>query len=397
MLSSLIKPVIENGTLSLVNLRGEAGELLEQTKLPNYRQEAYRFNRLKVWENFEPVASLETDLETDPKDDRFYHVVLLDGRLSKSHSNLVGLPKGTVIAPFSSISSELFSVYVGELLPPKGYFNALNSRFFEDGLLIHLPENTILDKPLRLVMINSGQVVYPRILVNLQAGSHLELMIDTQSQTGSTGANVEVFEGFIAEGAVLSVVRNIQDNQTSLWHSDMAYQLLDKAQVNFYQTHTGALNNRLSLTINHQGADSRSTVRSLQRISGEQEGDLHLTINHLVPSTESDILHKTILQDKAHGIYNGCVVVAPDAQQTNSVQATHTLLLSDRAKIDAKPELYIDADDVKCAHGATVGQLDEEGLFYLLSRGINQSTAQAMLVDAFADEITFEIPTHLIF
>lgn len=236
------------------------------------------------------------------------------------------------------------------------------------------------------------QASYPRCLVIAEAGSTCALIEDYVCLNQGVYFTDAVCEITLGENAAVEHTR-LQRESPSAFH--MAYGAVALARGSNYTAHNIAFGARISrhdLRITQNGEAAQCTLNGLALISGRQIADTHTVMDHAKPNGQSTQLHKCIADGGAHAVFNGKIFVRKDAQHTHAAQQSRNLLLSNKARIDTKPQLEIFADDVKCAHGATVSQLETEEMFYLNSRGLSPLTARNLLIYAFAEEIVDRIP-----
>lgn len=270
-------------------------------------------------------------------------------------------------------------------------FTALNTAFIEDGAFIVVPDNVVVSDPVHLLFLSTAEdephVVQPRNLIVV--GSHSKLsVVETYATRGDAVhfTNV-VTEIVVGEGAVIEHDK-LQKESDAAFHvgSIHVHQQARSVYVNNAITLGGTLvRNNITSVLDAPGCEC--TLNGLSLGTGSQHIDNHTTIDHASPNCISHELYKSILDGSAHGVFNGKIFVRKDAQKTDAKQTNKTLLLSQQASIDTKPQLEIFADDVKCTHGATVGQLDEEQIFYLRSRGLSVDVARDLLTLAFAGDV----------
>jgi Fe-S cluster assembly protein SufD len=268
-------------------------------------------------------------------------------------------------------------------------FAALNSAFLQDALVIHLGHECVVELPIHLAMVDSGAGHYsfPRVLVIAERHSQATFIESYQSLGDQPDCCSAVTEFVLADEARLDHYR-VNDVNLASFH--FASKHVKSARGSHFRSHAFTLGGGLVRNdlYAHLGAEnSETTFNGLYTANGTRLIDNHTTIDHAMPHCNSYEIYKGIIADKGKGVFNGKIFVRQDAQKTDAKQTNQTILLSPDATIDSKPQLEIFADDVKCTHGATVGQLDDEMLFYLRSRGISKSEAESMLVYAFANDI----------
>lgn len=270
-------------------------------------------------------------------------------------------------------------------------FAALNTAFTADGAFVHVPKNARLDEIIHIVYItNSGEVdgmAQPRNLFVVEEGAQAHIVESFHSVSESTYFNNLVTEVFVGANANLDHLK-LQDENFSAYHvsNSQVHQERDSVYTTV-NIDLGARLVRNNLNIRLNGVNGESHIFGYYMGCDDQHIDNQTFIDHAVPNCFSNELYKGILDDRSRGIFNGKILVRPDAQKTNALQSNKTLLLTNEAEVDAKPQLEIFADDVKCTHGATIGQLDDEALFYLRTRGISEEMAGAMLRHAFVADV----------
>lgn len=376
--------------------------------LPTVRQEAWKYTDVR------PIARKSFALPlTAPSLSRdalapfafgeldVYRLVFVDGRLSAALSSLEGLPTGiTVMGLAHLLESDpaavatLFGAETNPDLAEADGFRALNTLFFTDGACVRLTRGVALDKPLHLLYLATGQAIDGQ-----SAMMHLHTLILAEANTEAT-----IIEQYAAlnEAPYLTntVTKIVLEANAVLEHytleqeSDQAYHVADihirQDRDSRYTSHNVALGGRLVRNDLHALLDapgSKCVLNGLTVIRGRQHVDHHTRIDHQKPHGTSREWYKGVLDDQARSVFSGRVVVHKDAQHTDAAQTNNNLLLSDNAEADTQPQLEIYADDVKCSHGATVGQLDRDALFYLRSRAIDEPLARSLLIYAFANDV----------
>jgi len=270
-------------------------------------------------------------------------------------------------------------------------FAALNQAFFHDGAFIHIPPGQAVPEPVHLLFISTaretGTAVHPRNLIIAEAGSRITVIESYVTLGGAgyfTNAVTEIFAG---DRATLEHVK-FQDEAADAFHlATIAGEFGRASNLRLHSFALGARLSRNNIRAKLAGEGLECILNGLYLARGEQLADHHMVVEHAQPHCASHEYFNGILDDKSRGVFHGRIYVHPVAQKTDAKQTNKNLLLSDDATADTKPQLEIYADDVKCTHGATVGQLNEESIFYLRSRGIPEKTARRMLIHAFAGEI----------
>jgi len=273
-------------------------------------------------------------------------------------------------------------------------FTALNTAFAMDGIFIYVPDGVKSPKPVQMINVihhNENLFLQSRNLVILGNGSRMSIVHCDDSYNHQASFSNIVTEVHLDEGASLDhyKLQNLNNNSTLI--SSVYFQLEASANLesHYLSLNGGLIRNNINLLFN--GPHSNANMNGLYLMDSKQHIDNHLFIDHANPNCNSSELFKGILDENASGVFNGHVLVRRDAQKTNAYQSNRNILLTDNAKVNSKPFLEIYADDVKCSHGSTTGQLDQDSLFYLRQRGIGEESARMLLMYAFADEVIRKI------
>lgn len=303
------------------------------------------------------------------------------------------LPDGLSIRPVAI--AELEDERFGSSFDPAVHrFAALNSLAATEVLLIHVRRGFTVTRPLHVAFKASsstgGLLVAPRVLVIAEPESQATI-VETWDSEGSL-LSIPVVEMFVDQNARLDHIRFVTESLGTVEIANHRAMLARDAVFRsfLFTLGSGLVRNEIAVGMNGEGADA--TLDAVWMLGGAQKADHHTTVDHVRPHTTSRQLYKGILSGRANGIFEGLVIVRPDAQKISSAQSNNNLLLSDTAVADSKPQLEIHADDVKCSHGSTIGQLEESTLFYLQSRGIGLDEARRMLTLAFAGEMIDRLP-----
>jgi Fe-S cluster assembly protein SufD len=294
-----------------------------------------------------------------------------------------------------SLISEKADMALGSIAKPeKDPFAALNQASFQDGIFISVPKNIQVKKPILLLSFdqaNGGQVIQPRVWI--EVGDFTEVtFIDQSISLGETSYFVnEVVE---VKGGINSKIHfyRLQNEGTKVIEvSTIETDIQKDARFHSVNVSLSGEMVRNNLNLNLVGSNSEGNMYGIYLLNGKTHVDNHTNVDHAIPHAESNELYKGILADESRGVFNGKIFVRQDAQKTNAFQQNNNILLSEDATVNTKPQLEIWADDVKCSHGCTVGQLDEEALFYLQARGIDKLQAKGLLLYAFAGEVLEKI------
>jgi Fe-S cluster assembly protein SufD len=328
-----------------------------------------------------------------------FTVVVENGNFNINASNVTGLPKGLTIGTFSALGND--ARVVKHLLNHADYkqepFVAQNTAIFYDPIVIIADKNAVCPNDIQVIIISDAKeqalLIPIRILVIAEPGSEISILETYHSMESSAVVFVNaVSEVVIQENAKVNYIK-LQNEELNVSH------------VNFHQVNMAKNSNHHITTISLGGSLVRNNLHirlddincstylnGLYIADGNQLMDNHSLVDHAMPNCYSNELYKGIIGGDATGVFNGKIFVRKDAQKTNAYQSNKNILLSDNASMNAKPQLEIFADDVKCSHGATIGQIDEEALFYLRARGIGEASARALLNHAFAADVIDQIP-----
>ncbi len=390
----------------LQTLRQNAQAQFESAGLPAKKEEDWKYTSL--WslsqQHFNHDVNGDGVSEQDVADkallDDAYRFVIVDGVFRAELSKLEGLPSGATVQPFSQSLSSVEQQLGQQVALDKAGLTALNTLLMKEGLMVHVAANTTVDKPIELLVINSGQTealaTHLRHMLVLDEGAKAEVVEHYVSLSDGVSLNNIVTEVVLAEQAILTHCKLQRESKQAFHIATIA---ANQAAKSTWQTHNIALGAALARTDVHSrlnGEQAHTTMDGMYLLSGEQHADTHTRIDHLVPNTTSNELYKGVLDEQCHAVFNGKVIVHKDAQKTDSNQYNHNLLLSRGCEIDTKPEMEIYADDVKCGHGSTVGQLDLDQLFFLRARGLDEKTARNVLTHAFAVEVLERIDSDVI-
>lgn len=322
-------------------------------------------------------------------------LVFVNGHFDEKLSRVESARNGMVVDNLRNVISN------GNNLPEKYHagfesnqnetFAALNTAFARDGIYINIPKGMAVEEPIVLLYLSDAQnnafVAHPRNLIVAGAGSQMRLLECYHAISDAPYFNNVVTEVFVEEQAVVDHIKIQQESQRAYHIANTQIVQEHRSVFNCVNIDLGGalVRNNLNVRLNAENCETHLFGFFLG--SGSQLIDNHTFIDHAKPHCFSNELYKGILDDKSRGVFNGKIMVRRDAQKTNALQSNKTLLLTDDAAIFAKPQLEIFADDVKCTHGATIGQLDDEALFYLRARGISENVALAMLRYAFAGDV----------
>lgn len=393
-------------------VRGSAMERFEQLGFPTVRDEEWKYTNLATLakEDFVPASSDELDVE-DPQS-RFgfpetagAHLIVVNGFLREDLSVTSGL--GSVVATdlFNAAADARYNKVVRKYLARNaGYHNngltALNTAFVQSGVFLWIPKNVKLETPLQITFVADGteqnSANFPRLLIVAEENSSATVIESFISNGNARYFTNAICEVVLKDGAHLEHYRLQRESKEAFHISTTSAELFRSSRYDTTSINLGAQLARhdVSVILDQEGAET--SVDGLYMAGQNQHTDTHSVIDHKQPHCSSHQLYKGILDDNARAVFNGKIFVREGAQKTDAKQTNKNLLLSDKARVDTKPQLEIYADDVKCAHGAAVGQIDLEELFYLETRGINPELGRNLLTYGFAEEVIGKIKVESI-
>ena len=393
--------------LALPTLRSQAEVLLKEHTFPSNKQEAWRFTDLAPMLSLPFQASAESPrvaanaLATVQLPEAVARLVLVNGQFSPALSDVAQLPAGVVAGDLATLwQSDLQAQLAARLAKSAGsheVFTALNTVGFQDAAVVWVPRNQVVEQPIQVIHLavpseGTPTMTCSRCLVVVESGSSLTLVEDFWGDHAADYFNNSVTEIWADENAQVNHIRLQREGAGTFHIGKTAITQGRDSQYVSVSLSLGARLARHNLEVYQTGAQTDTKLYGLAAIAGTQLTDTHslIALNH--PHGTADQLHKCIVDEQAHAVFNGRIWVPHDAQLTNASQLNRNLLLSGKARVDTKPELDIVADNVKCAHGATVSQLDANEVFYLQSRGITAEAAQRLLIYGFAMDIIDRIP-----
>ncbi len=368
----------------LAALRTAAAARFEATGLPDRKVEAWRYTSLKpIQDHLFTIGAGKIDDVPPPLLANSHRLVFTNGIL---HLDATELPQGVRLLGMAQamagapdlIAESLGQVATGQKLP----LPALNQALSQDGYVLALDAGIVVEQPIEILFLSDQGASYPRNLVLAGAGARATV-VEHYLGTGNYFLNA-VTEIQAAAGAHLRRYKIQQEANGASHVGTLAGQLDGDAKLENFDLNLGGQLVRSEIHMALQGAGADATLNGIYLLRGKQHCDNAIWVDHAVGGNTSHQDYRGILDNKAHAVFQGKITVRRDAQGIEGHQLNKTLLLSDQAEIDSKPELEILADDVKCSHGATAGELDETGLFYLRSRGIPEAEARQLLMTAFA-------------
>ncbi len=402
ILSSYV--AFENGidiNSDIHEIRTEALENFEKLGFPTKKLEDWKYTSLNavLKNDFSIFLNKENSVQFADVKNYFIHdidtfkVVFIDGKYSSFLSDVTHDGKDICLLS-SALSKSKYSSVI------ENYFNkvakqdnltSLNTAFANEGAYIYIPKNVEVEKPIQIINFTTGSeaatIVQPRNLIVVEENAHVQIIERHQSLTSNAVLSNVVTEIFAGRNATVDYYK-IQNDEVNASLVDNTF--IDQKSNSVVSMHTfsfGGNITRNNLNFYQNGEHIDSILKGISIIEGKQHVDHHTLVHHIEPNCESHQDYKGIFNDRSTGVFNGKVIVNKEAQKTNAYQQNNNVLISDKATINAKPQLEIFADDVKCSHGCTIGQLDNDALFYMQQRGIPIKEGKALLMYAFANTV----------
>jgi Fe-S cluster assembly protein SufD len=376
----------------------------QEQGFPTLRDEDWRFTNLAPVARlpFNPVVGARAERSGKETLDRAAfaglpgsRLVFVDGRYAADLSSVRSMPSGVMVGSLAAAltqEADFVKKFLGRHAQTQGNaFAALNQAFFLDGGFVYLPAGAVVEDPIQLVFVSSvrqsGAAIHPRNLIVAEANSRVTIIENYLGEADAAYVTNAVTE-LVADDHTAVELLKFQDEGANAFHiATLHGRFGRKSSVNVHSFALGARLSRNNIRAKLAGEGLECILNGLYLTREEQLADHHMVVEHAEPHCASHEYFNGILDDKSRGVFHGRIYVHPVAQKTDAKQTNKNLLLSDEATVDTKPQLEIYADDVKCTHGATIGQLNEESIFYLRSRGLDTETARRMLIHAFAGEI----------
>ena len=388
------------GDTAIAAQRAAAFDLFAREGLPHRRVEDWKYTDLRVlMRDAKPLAS-PPDAAAKARarsagallgDVECRRLTFVDGAFVAELSDTGGLEPGLTVASLAAALTDgdaMVMAHLGKLAPAGDVAVALNTALMGDGAVIRIAAGATIERPLHLCFVASEKAAasFVRSLVVVEDGARAMLI---ESHEGPAGSDYQVnaaLELFVRDRAHVDHVKIIGEGDDALHVSTLAAAIGGRARFNAFTFTIGGAVVRNQLFLKFDGEDTVAGIRGATLIKGRQHADTTLVANHIARGCQSRELFKAVLDDEAHSVFQGRIIVRPGAQKTDARMMTKALMLSERAEADNKPELEIFADDVQCGHGATAGALDDELKFYLMARGIPAAEAEALLIQAFVGE-----------
>lgn len=391
-------------------LRDQAMEAFVQQGIPSKKSENYKYSDLRpVFEKDYVVIPRYTKQEIDlheifncdvPKLES-HMILMVNGWYYAKNRKVAHLPEGVICGSLMELATkfpDLLEKYYNKLAPVgQDPVTDLNTALARDGLFLYVPDHVVIEKPIQIINLlknKENAFITQRNLFIL--GNHAEVKIlfcDHSLNDYDYLAN-NLIECFVGEESRLGLV-NVQNQHNQTTNLSSVYIRQEKGSKIDTSTivlNGGIIRNQLFVDLNGEGAEAN--LHGLSLLDGRQHADHFITVDHHYPNCLSNQLYKNVLDEEATGAFSGRIHVHRDAQKTVAYQRNNNVLMCEHSQMNSKPQLVIDADDVRCSHGATIGRIDEEALFYLRARGISDREARLMLMYAFADEVLSAIPVE---
>lgn len=382
-------------------LRAAAFDRFASVGLPHRRVEEWKYTDLRaLMRDAKPLASAPDaaakarakDAGALLADIECRRIVFVDGAFVPELSDVGQLEPGLSVQPTSqalAAGDPLVSKHLGKVVATNDVAVALNTAFMGDGVVIRVGAGAAVERPLHLVFAATGEkpaALFTRSLVVVEKGARVMLV---ESHEGADGRDYQVntaLELSVADEAHVDHIKITREGAKALHVSSLMADVGAHARFNTFVFTTGGAVVRNQLFLRFGGEGTVANIRGASLLKGRQHADTTLVVDHAVAECQSREVFKSVLDDESRGIFQGKIIVRPGAQKTDAKMASHALMLSEEAEADNKPELEIFADDVQCGHGATVGDLNEDLLFYLRARGIPMAEAEALLIQAFVGD-----------
>tara|TARA_A200000113_G_scaffold30390_5_gene25356 strand:- start:1331 stop:2647 length:1317 start_codon:yes stop_codon:yes gene_type:complete len=395
---------------SIQKLRNQALKTFEAKGFPSKKLEAWKYTSLNsliqddylLFPKSEKAVALNEIKHVFLYEVDTYKVVFIDGIHSPFLSDTThdGLDVCLLSAALSKPKySELIKQYFGSVADKEENMTALNTSYAREGAYIYIPPSVVAEKPIEIIHLSTGDQgpvwLQPRNLIVVDTNAQVQIVERHQSLLEHQVVTNSVTE-LIAHQEALVDYYKIQNDLDSASLIDNTYIAQDKnSHVSVHTFSFGGKITRNNLNFYQRGEHINSTLKGITLLQGKQHVDHNTLVHHAQPNCESHQDYKGIFSDRSIGVFNGKILVDKIAQKTNAFQQNNNVILNDKAKVNTKPQLEIFADDVRCSHGCTIGQLDEEALFYLRSRGIPKKEAKGLMTYAFANNVlqSVQIPT----
>ena len=382
---------------NLIALQVKQLDAFLQRGFPTRQEELWKYSDTSFLKKQNFTWASKTKITHQRKKLSGIRLVFVNGYLSSELSDLSLLPKGVTLCSLAEKTATTNGTLPTEFDAKRYPFAALNTALMTDGFYLSIPDNCVVDETIHCLFLSSKQnnfLVCPRNVIVAGANSQITLIEEYANKGAENYFTNTVTEIFAENNATLFYYK-IQDESLTATHiANMFVSQKKDSVIKSFCIDRGSCFTRENIAVDLLASGAECYLHGFYKLTQDKQHiDNHILVNHLSQHGTSHMLYKGTLDKKSHAVFNGKVFVHKDAQKTIAMQGNHNLLLSGDSEIDTKPELEIYADDVKCAHGATVGQLDAESLFYLRARGIDKIQAKLLLTQAFADDV-LEVISH---
>ena len=387
---------------SLHEVRNNAIKNFEAKGFPSKKEEAWKYtslnavlkNDFSVFPKSEPAVEFKDVKKYFLHDVDTYKLVFIDGKFSSFLSQTTH--DGIDVCLMSSVLNKpkyklVLDTYFNQVASKDESLTTLNTAFAKEGAFVNIPKGKIADKPIEIIHFSTGNeaaiMLQPRNLIVVGENAHVQIIERHQSLNENPVLTNSVTEIFAQKRAICDYYKIQNDVQSANLIDNTYIAQKQESRVAVHTFSFGGNITRNNLNFYHQGERIDSTLKGITIIGDKQHVDHYTLVHHAQPNCESHQNYKGIYGDSATGVFNGKIYVEKEAQKTDAFQQNNNILVSEKATINAKPQLEIFADDVKCSHGCTIGQLDESAMFYMQQRGIPKKEARALLMYAFTDEV----------
>ncbi|WP_405294051.1 Fe-S cluster assembly protein SufD [Algibacter sp. Ld11] len=383
------------------DIRNEAIKAFEEKGFPSKKEEAWKYTSLNriLKEDYSVFPKNESTIDYKDVKKYFIHdidsykVIFIDGKYSSylSETTHDGIDVCLMSAALTKPKYRLVIENYFNKAATKDSLPSLNTAFSQEGAYIHIPKNKLVSKPIQIIHFSTGSeaatLSQPRNLIVVDENSHVQIIERHQSLTDNPVLTNSVTEIFANKRAIVDYykIQNDNSNASLIDNTFIKQKRESVASVHTFSFGGKLIRNNLNFYQNGERIDS--ILKGVTIIGEKQHVDHNTLVHHIEPNCESHQDYKGIFGDSSTGVFNGKIIVDKEAQKTNAFQSNNNILVSDKATINSKPQLEIFADDVKCSHGCTIGQLDESAMFYMQSRGIPEKEAKALLMYAFSNNV----------
>ncbi|MBR9911196.1 MAG: Fe-S cluster assembly protein SufD [Gammaproteobacteria bacterium] len=372
--------------------------LLQESQWPTRKTEAWKYVPINVWERAELSTAVASNIEAEPIEGlNSFDIVIRDGQL-QADTLAAAWPEGLQVLPLASAEAarlDWAQATFAQVKPERHLFGLVNDVLATDGLIIDVADGARIERPLRIVnIVNGGSEAHARVLVRIGSGAKVSIV---EHYVGNQLSQSTGFAEYsIGTDAELEHYRFALQSGEAMHIGGSHFDLAERATLTSNLVAFGSRLSRVDMDINHKGEGAKALLNAIYLLDGKELFDLHSNIEHAVANGTSEENVRGIVADNSRAVFNGRIHIHRHAQKTLAELNNRNLLLSDRAEINTKPELEIYADDVRCAHGATVAEIDKKAMYYLQSRGIEREQAQIMLNFGFINELVDDMPNAVL-